>query len=165
VTVYTHFDVHHFRAIGASSDTAYSSNGKSHCRVRSGQRRRSALTDKPRSPKHVWPNRFCSCAGSWPTAVRRKRHTAPISKSRSNNCRQRCGSLLLWIRWKIFAFAVPNSDPIAATVKDNEAETIALNWAVRFYGAQDVNIDRVELRTEPARFWLVRLASNFDQRT
>ena len=62
---------------------------------------------------------------------------------------------------EILAFAVPNSDPVAATVKDSEAETIALNWAVRFYGAQDVNFDGVELRTEPARFWLVRLASNF----
>jgi hypothetical protein len=62
---------------------------------------------------------------------------------------------------KILAFAVPNSDPIAATVKDSEAETIALNWALRFYGAQEVNFDGVELRTEPARFWLVRLASNF----
>jgi hypothetical protein len=62
---------------------------------------------------------------------------------------------------KYFAFAIPNSDPVAATVKDSEAETIALNWAVRFYGAQDVNFDGAELRTEPARFWLVRLASSF----
>lgn len=62
---------------------------------------------------------------------------------------------------KILAFAIPNSDPVAATVKDSEAETLALNWAVRFYGAQDVNFDGVELRIEPARFWLVRLASKF----
>ena len=46
---------------------------------------------------------------------------------------------------KILAFAIPNSDPVAATVKDSEAETIALNWAVRFYGAQDANFDGVEL--------------------
>ena len=64
---------------------------------------------------------------------------------------------------KILAFAVPNSDPVAATVKDSEAETIALNWAVRFYGAQDVNFDGVELRTGPARFWLVRLTYNSGQ--
>jgi hypothetical protein len=62
---------------------------------------------------------------------------------------------------KILAFAIPNSDPVAATVKDSEAETIALNWPVRFYSAQDVNFDGVELRTEAARFWLVRLASKF----
>jgi hypothetical protein len=62
---------------------------------------------------------------------------------------------------KILAFAIPNSDPVAATVKDSEVETIALNWAVRFYSAQDVSFDGVELRTEPARFWLVRLASKF----
>jgi hypothetical protein len=62
---------------------------------------------------------------------------------------------------KILAFAVPNSDPVAATVKDSEAETIALNWAVHFYGAGDASFDGVELRTKPARFWLVRLASNF----
>jgi hypothetical protein len=62
---------------------------------------------------------------------------------------------------KILGFAVPNSDPVAATVKDSEAETIALNLAVRFYGAQDVNFDGGALRIQPARFWLVRLASNF----
>ena len=62
---------------------------------------------------------------------------------------------------KILDFAVPNYDPVAATIRDSEAETIALNWAVRFYGAQDVKFDGVELRTQPARFWLVRLASNF----
>jgi hypothetical protein len=62
---------------------------------------------------------------------------------------------------KRLAFAVLNCDAIAATVKESEAETNALNWAVRFYGAQDVNFDGVELRTEPVRFWLVRLASNF----
>jgi hypothetical protein len=61
---------------------------------------------------------------------------------------------------KILAFAVPNSDPVPATIKDSEAETIALNWVVHFYGAQDVNFDGVELRTKPTRFWLVRLASN-----
>jgi hypothetical protein len=40
--------------------------------------------------------------------------------------------------WIVLAFAVQSSDPAAASVKDNAAETTALNWAVRFYGAQDI---------------------------
>jgi hypothetical protein len=61
---------------------------------------------------------------------------------------------------KILAFAVQSSDPVAATVKDNAAETTALNWAVRFYGAQDIHREEIELRTAPTRFWLVRLRAN-----
>jgi hypothetical protein len=33
---------------------------------------------------------------------------------------------------KILAFAVPNSNPVAATVKDSEAETIAFNGPYAF---------------------------------
>jgi hypothetical protein len=62
---------------------------------------------------------------------------------------------------KVLVFAVPNFGPVAATVKDSEAETIALNWAVRFYHARDVNFKGMEFRTGPARFWLVKLESNF----
>jgi hypothetical protein len=61
---------------------------------------------------------------------------------------------------KILAFAVPSSDPVTASVKDNAAETTALNWAVRFYGAQDIDREEIELRTAPTRFWLVRLRAN-----
>jgi hypothetical protein len=63
-------------------------------------------------------------------------------------------------RGKILAFAVQSSDPAAASVKDNAAETTALNWAVRFYGAQDIDREEMELRIAPTRFWFHFRGSN-----
>jgi hypothetical protein len=44
---------------------------------------------------------------------------------------------------------------------DNGAPPTSCPLGRPILGAQDVNFDGVELRTQPARFWLVRLASNF----
>lgn len=60
----------------------------------------------------------------------------------------------------MLAFAVPNSDPIAATVDRETAANIGLKWALQFYGVQDVNVEGIEFRAEPKRFWLVSLTAN-----
>ena len=58
----------------------------------------------------------------------------------------------------ILAFTVPSSDPITATVDQNTAANVGLKWAIRFYRLQDANVEGIELRTDPVRFWLVRLS-------
>ena len=52
----------------------------------------------------------------------------------------------------------PISDPITATVNDSTAANLAVKWAVGFYGVEDANVDGIELRANPTRFWLVRLS-------
>jgi hypothetical protein len=59
---------------------------------------------------------------------------------------------------KVLAFTVSSHDPIAATVDQNEAANVGLKWAIRFYRLQDANVDGIEFRTDPTRFWLVRFS-------
>jgi hypothetical protein len=59
---------------------------------------------------------------------------------------------------KVLSFVVPNCDPITATVDDSMATNLAVKWAVGFYGVEDANVDGIELRADPTRFWLVRLS-------
>jgi hypothetical protein len=59
---------------------------------------------------------------------------------------------------KVLSFVVPNCDPVTATVDDSTAANLAVKWAVGFYGVEDANVDGIELRADPTRFWLVRLS-------
>jgi hypothetical protein len=61
---------------------------------------------------------------------------------------------------KVLAFVVASRDPITATVDQNTVANIGLKWGIRFYGLQDVNIDGIEFRADPTRFWLVRFSTN-----
>jgi hypothetical protein len=47
---------------------------------------------------------------------------------------------------------------ITATVDQNTAANVGLKWAIRYYRLQDANVEGIELRTDPVRFWLVRLS-------
>jgi hypothetical protein len=75
-------------------------------------------------------------------------------------CGQRIGSVFLSISGEDTCLCDSELRSHRSYRRGQYAETIALNWATRFYGAQDLNIDGVELRTEPSRFWLLRLAAN-----
>ena len=61
---------------------------------------------------------------------------------------------------KVLAFVVSVGDPITASVHENSVANLAVSWATRFYGVGNLNIDEIELRTGPTRFWLVRLSAS-----
>jgi hypothetical protein len=58
---------------------------------------------------------------------------------------------------KVLSFVVSNCEPVTATVDDSAAVNLAVKWAVGFYAVEEANVDGIELRAVPARFWLVRL--------
>ena len=58
---------------------------------------------------------------------------------------------------KVHSLVVANCDPITATVDDSTAANLVVKWAVGFYEVEDANVDGIELRANPTRFWLVRL--------
>jgi hypothetical protein len=59
---------------------------------------------------------------------------------------------------KVLSFVVSNRDSVTATVDDSTAANLAVKWAVGFYGLEDANVDGIELRADPTRFWLVRFS-------
>jgi hypothetical protein len=56
---------------------------------------------------------------------------------------------------RVLAFAVPNTEPIPATVGQAGATQAAVDWARRFYHLNDLDILSVEFQTRPARYWRV----------
>jgi len=56
---------------------------------------------------------------------------------------------------RVLAFAVPNAEPIPATVGQAGATQAAVNWARRFYRLNDLDILAVEFQTRPVRYWRV----------
>src|SRR4051794_37665274 len=55
----------------------------------------------------------------------------------------------------VLAFAVPDTEPIPATVDQTSAIQAALDWARRFYRLDDLDILAVEFETRPIRYWRV----------
>ena len=61
---------------------------------------------------------------------------------------------------RVLAFAVPDTEPIPATVDQAGATQAALDWARRFYRVDDLDILAVELKTRPVRFWRVTFSAS-----
>jgi hypothetical protein len=59
---------------------------------------------------------------------------------------------------KVLAFTVSSHEPIMAPVDQSTPANVGLKWAIRFYRLRDANVDGIEFRTDPTRFWLVRLS-------
>jgi hypothetical protein len=55
----------------------------------------------------------------------------------------------------VLAFAVPNTEPIPTTVDQAGATQVAVDWARRYYGLDDLDVLAVEFEARPTRFWRV----------
>ena len=55
-----------------------------------------------------------------------------------------------------FIFESDRKD-IEATVSQDEALQLAIDWAMSFYGDESLEVADIEFRIEPIRFWLVTL--------
>src|SRR4051812_6508998 len=56
---------------------------------------------------------------------------------------------------RVLAFAVPDTEPVPATVDQAAATQAALDWARRFYRIGDLDVLDVEFETRPTRYWRV----------
>src|SRR3954451_135314 len=56
---------------------------------------------------------------------------------------------------RVLAIAVPDTEPIPATVDQAGATQAALDWARRFYRLEDLDVVDVEFETRPTRYWRV----------
>ena len=56
---------------------------------------------------------------------------------------------------RVLAFAVPDAEPIPATVDQAGATQAAVDWARRYYGLDDLDVLAVEFQVKPTRFWRV----------
>jgi hypothetical protein len=54
-----------------------------------------------------------------------------------------------------YVFEVASAEPVPASVDQEQAAKRALQWAPRFYGAQDLDLVDIAFKIKPARFWLV----------
>jgi hypothetical protein len=61
---------------------------------------------------------------------------------------------------RVLAFAVPDTEPIPATVDQAGATQVAVDWARRYYGLDDLDVLAVEFETRPIRFWRVTLSAS-----
>ena len=66
---------------------------------------------------------------------------------------------------RVLAFAVPNTEPIPATVDQAGATQAAVDWARRFYGLDDLDVLAVEFERRPTRFWRVTFLARERGRT
>jgi hypothetical protein len=54
-----------------------------------------------------------------------------------------------------YVFEVASAAPVPASVGQEQAARAALQWAPRFYGAQELDLVDIAFKINPARFWLV----------
>jgi hypothetical protein len=54
-----------------------------------------------------------------------------------------------------YVFEVASAAPVPASVDQEQVARAALQWAPRFYGAQELDIVDIVFKIKPARFWLV----------
>jgi hypothetical protein len=59
----------------------------------------------------------------------------------------------------VLVFTVPDVDPIPATVDQAGATQVAVGWARRYYGLDDLDVLAVEFQVRPTRFWRVTFSA------
>ena len=58
---------------------------------------------------------------------------------------------------RAFAFVAADTSPIPATVGQERAAQLGLEWAQWYYGTADLDLLCIDFKTKPTRFWLIEL--------
>src|SRR6516225_4292972 len=63
------------------------------------------------------------------------------------------------LRGHVSAFVVADVSPVPATVDQERAAQIALEWAQWYYGTTNLDLLSIDFQTDPSRFWLIELTA------